>query len=115
MIKCPVCRKEVSELDESCPHCGITFDDTAIREEYEDENIENVSFDNAKCLNVMAYINIVLSIIAAILIWINFSLSKITDEINLLGIFGGVAILIAGFTLFFLLRTIVDIYRKVKK
>jgi len=49
MIKCPVCKKEVSELDENCPYCGITFDDTATREEYESERIEDVSFDNAKC------------------------------------------------------------------
>jgi len=63
----------------------------------------------------VAFINIVLSIIATILIWINFSVSKITDEINLLGITGGIAVLITGFTLFFLLRTIVDIYRKVEK
>lgn len=116
MIQCPVCRKEVSELDESCPYCGIEFDDTVTGEKYKNENLEgeDISFGNAKCLNIMAYINITLSIVAAILIWINFSISKITDEVNLLGIFGGIAILIMGFTSFFLLKTIVDIYRKVE-
>ena len=27
MLKCPECKKEVSELDEVCPHCGIMFSD----------------------------------------------------------------------------------------
>ena len=26
MIKCPVCKKEISELDEKCPYCHINLD-----------------------------------------------------------------------------------------
>lgn len=78
----------------------------------------------------MANINIMLSIIGAILIWVNFSTMEVTKEsifknyssghytatvINWYGVIGGIAVLIVGFTLFFLLKTIVDIYKEVEK
>lgn len=134
MVKCPVCKKEISELDESCPYCHTIFDD--ITEEISEtgrktENHEKEIYDkkrtNADCLNFMANINIILSIIGAILIWANFGTAEIirkstyfssgyTETIaNWYGIFGGVAVLIAGFTLYFLLKTIVDIYWKTEK
>ena len=82
---------------------------------------------NADNLNVMANINIILSIIGAILIWANFGTQEIrhkgsywetgyTETVaNWYGILGGVAVLIAGFTVFFLLKTIIDIYFEVEK
>lgn len=121
MIKCPVCKKKISELDERCPYCHINLDD--ITEDVE----ESKRITSADCLNVMANINIILSIIGAILIWVNFGTTEITHKgtyfssgytenvANWYGIFGGIVILIAGFTLFFLLKTIVDIYWEVER
>ena len=123
MIKCPVCKKEISELDESCPYCNIVFNaDNSVK-----ENSEYGKKNNAYYLNIMAYVNIILSIAGAILIWINFGTAEVahkstylssgyTETIaNWYGIFGGVAVLIIGFTLFFLLKTIVDIYWEIEK
>lgn len=140
MIKCPVCKKEVSELDETCPYCNANFKDMedefteVIEQLQEDETIEVENSDdteekrtNADCLSVMANINIILSIIGAIAIWCNFGTTEelhkgtylsgsYTETVaNWLGIIGGIAVLIGGFTLFFLLKTIVDIYRRVEE
>lgn len=128
MIKCPVCKKEISELDEKCPYCHMNLDD--VIEDVEEPKIITGTNDrritSADCLNVMANINIILSIIGTILIWVNFGTTEITHKgtyfssgyteniANWYGIFGGIAILIAGFTLFFLLKTIVDIYWEVE-
>ncbi|MCI8309112.1 MAG: hypothetical protein HFJ45_02650 [Clostridia bacterium] len=75
---------------------------------------------NATCLNIMAYINVIVSIIGAIYILFNFGIVKVESEYvgdyittNSYGIAGAIAMLIASFTIFFLLKTIVDIYRKV--
>lgn len=135
MVKCPVCGKDINELDESCPYCHIVFDDMIeeveemkeepeIRKEQNSVNNNEETITNAKCLNFMANLNIILSIICAIVIWVNFSTieykttskyaTSIT-EINWYGIFGGFGVLIAGFTLFFLLKTVVDIYGEVEK
>lgn len=144
MIKCPICRKEISELDESCPYCNTNFSELdennqEVKEVYREKNRNNAKKinsssnerehdrTNADNLNFMANINIILSIIGAILIWINFGTTEITRKstyfssgytenvANWYGIFGGIAVLIAGFTLFFLLKTIVDIYWEVEK
>lgn len=140
MVKCPVCKKEISELDESCPYCHTIFDDMTESDdmteeisetERKTENYEKEIYDkkrtNADCLNFIANINIILSIIGAILIWVNFGTAEITHKstyfsngytetiANWYGIFGGVAVLIAGFTLYFLLKTIVDIYWETEK
>ncbi len=69
---------------------------------------------NADYLNFMANLNIVLSIIGTIAIWVNFGMTEY-DEFNWIGIISGIAVLIAGFTLFFLLQTIIDIYEEVEK
>lgn len=136
MVKCPVCQKEISELDEKCPYCHIIFDDMIseniqeeriIQEIQTEENAEYKSRNNANYLNIMAYINIVLSIVGAISIWVCFSTVEVTKKytyssgtytdqvINWYGIFGGLGILIVGFTLFFLLKTLCDIYWKVER
>lgn len=70
-------------------------------------------FENADALNFMAVINIIISIVGAITVWSNFGETKY-DETNWFGIIGGLAILIVGFTQFFLLKTVVDIYDKMK-
>lgn len=137
MVKCPVCAKDINELDESCPYCHIVFDDmieeenstleerTDVNSEiHKEENNNEKTITNAKCLNFMANINIILSIIGAIVIWVNFSTIEYkttskyatpVTEVNWYGIFGGIGMLIIGFTLFFLLKTIVDIYWKEEK
>lgn len=144
MIKCPICNKNINELDEVCPYCKTDFDrldgiDQKIKLENKEENKERIqkmdfvlnervpNRTNADNLNVMANINIILSIIGAILIWANFGTQEIrhkgsywetgyTETVaNWYGILGGVAVLIAGFTVFFLLKTIIDIYFEVEK
>lgn len=142
MVKCPVCKKEINELDESCPYCHIIFDDMIdedfqeteeLIEEIKEENnqaennTKDLSICNADKLNIMANVNIIISIVGAFLLWCNFSTIEITKKytytsgtytdtvINWYGILGGVGILIAGFTLFFLLKTVADIYWEVEK
>lgn len=77
---------------------------------------------NADCLNTMANIIIVVSIIATIvLIFPNLvNLSEVingysTDSFTWLPIVSGVICLLSGVTLYFLLKTVVDIYRKVEE
>lgn len=77
---------------------------------------------NASYLNVMANLNLILSIIGSIIIFIKFSIIKDMsiyglehNSINWIGIISGLGVLIGGFTLFFLLETIVDIYWEVEK
>lgn len=129
MIKCPVCKKEISELDEKCPYCHINLD--GVIEDVEEPKIITGTNDrritSADCLNVMANINLILSIMSSIAIWFYFSTTEITKNytyisgtytekvINWYGILGGVAILFTGFTIYFLLKTIVDIYYEVKR
>lgn len=129
MIRCPVCKKEISELDESCPYCHINLIDVAENDEEKRKTIEthDREITSADCLNIMANLNLILSIISAIIIWFCFSTTEITKNytyisgtytdkvINWYGIFGGIAILFTGFTLFFLLKTIVGIYYEVEK
>lgn len=129
MVECPVCKKEISELDESCPYCHINLIDMAEDSEEKRKTIEihDRGIASADCLNIMANLNLILSIISAIIIWFCFSTTEITKNytyisgtytdkvINWYGILGGVAILFTGFTLFFLLKTIVDIYYEVEK
>lgn len=120
-MRCPVCKEKVNELDEVCPNCKTNFDEY---EEHEKKYTKEFKNTNADRLNFMAYINLVLSIVGAIAIWVNFSTieykatskyaTSIT-EINWYGIFGGIGILIVGFTLFFLLKTVADIYWEVGK
>ena len=74
-------------------------------------NEEKTKTRNADYLEKMAYVNVILFVIGAIYVIAN----SFVDEVNWIGIAIGIATLIVGFTLFFLLRTIVDIYRKVEK
>lgn len=40
MIKCPRCKKEVSELDENCKYCGLDFEKFEQKAENEVEDLE---------------------------------------------------------------------------
>lgn len=112
-MKCPKCDAEIEENVTNCPYCGSEVKELEKQEER----------TNADCLNFMANLNIVLSIISAIAVWVNFSTIEVigrytyetTTKTNWFGIIGGFGILIAGFTLFFLLKTIVDIYNEVQR
>lgn len=113
-MRCPVCKANVNELDEICPVCKTNFEDYERAKENFKEEIKKT---NADFLNIMAYINIILSIIATVIIWVNFSTIEYRSgytETNWYGVFGGIGILIAGFTLFFLLKTVVNIYDKIE-
>lgn len=118
-MKCPVCKSKINELDEICPNCKTNFDS------YEKEKIkfrEKERKTNADYLSIFSVINLIITIVGSIIIWINFSTTKIVKEysyisgsytetvVNWYGIAGGFVILISGFTIFFLLRTIIDIY-----
>ena len=114
MVKCPVCKTKINELDEICPNCKTNLDE-----------VGNKKKSNADILNFMANLNIILSIIGAIFIWVKFSTIEVIKKytftsgtytekvINWYAILGGVGILIAGFTLFFLLKKVADIYWEV--
>lgn len=103
-MECPNCKKEIEDWRAECPNCKINIEKYNEGKRQQFNKVENATF-----LNIFAYIDIIVSIIGTILIWINYSISDITKEINIIGIATGLAVLIGGFTLFFLLKTIVDI------
>lgn len=118
-MKCPICKANVNELADFCPNCKTNFDEY---EEYSRKHGKEESRTNADILNFMANLNITLTIISSIVIWLKFSTVEMvskygiaTTEMNWYGIIGGFGIFISGFTLFFLLKTIVDIYYEVEK
>lgn len=89
-----------------------------VLEQLENEEEQNIYDDsqtrrrltNADYLDIFSYINLVLFIIGALYVIIN----SFSDEINFTGIIIGVICLATGITLFLLLKTIVDIYRKIE-
>lgn len=63
-MECPKCKKEVNELDETCPKCGLVF------EEYEDEKKNNEETDMLgdktaflKFINVLQLIGFIIMMI----------------------------------------------------
>lgn len=72
-------------------------------------------------LNIFAAINLIISIISAVYIWVNFSVtntaysysSYTTTTINWSGIIAGAGVLLGGLTLYYTLSTIADIYERV--
>ncbi len=123
-MKCPVCKNKIKDiLADECPYCKTKFDDVKERKYKTNYNNEKC---NADILNVFANINLIISIIVAIFIWIRFSvIEKIgeynfikgeyakTAEINWCAILGGIGIIFSGLTLYFTLKTIIDIFDKV--
>lgn len=113
-------RTVINENDKRYGICDACWE--RVKEEEQSVNKQEERRTNADCLNFMANLNIILSIIGAIAIWVNFSTIKYTSkygstysETNWWAIIGGIGIIIAGFTLFFLMKTIVDIYYEVEK
>lgn len=114
MVKCPKCGKEVDEWIDECPYCKTNFT------KY--DKGETSDRNHAYWLNIFAVINIILCIISSIIVFINYSTTEVVKDynyltgtstetvINWLGILGGIAILITGFTIFFTLETIIDIH-----
>lgn len=114
MIKCPKCGKEVDEWEAKCPYCKTDFD------KY--DKGEESRRGPAYWLNIFAKINIILCIVVAVIIFINYSSIEVTEsynyiagtytetETNWIGIISGIAVLFFGFTQYFLLETIVDIH-----
>ena len=100
-MKCPICNEKVSRDVAFCPNCKT--------------NLEANERTNADKLEIFAYINIVIAIISAIIVWVKFSFISVNgkDVINWFGILGGAGIVISGLTLFYLLRTIVDIFNEI--
>ena len=77
---------------------------------------------NADWLGIIAVINLIIFIIVAIVIWVapfimeeEILFFEDTGEINLINIILGLGILLSGFTQYFLLKTVQDIYYKVEK
>lgn len=106
-MKCPKCDAEISNEETTCKYCN-----NVIKKDKEKERTY------ADCLNFFSNLNLIITIVSSIAIWINFSTIEYKSgysEINWYGIVGGAVTLIIGLTFVFLLKTIVDIYKKVKE
>lgn len=67
-MKCPNCNKNVSELDEKCPICGLNFD------KYEEDNKtteDETSFTKTAFIKIINILQIIGFIIMAIIAWNN--------------------------------------------
>lgn len=104
-MTCTKCNNEISELDEKCPYCGEKFED-----ESKTSKTDSIK-TYADRLNTVANVNMILSVVAAMIIWFNLGINQY-EELNWYGIVGGITILFGGYTLFLLLKTVVDIYNK---
>lgn len=76
-MKCPVCKTKVNELDEVCPNCKTNFDDY---EEHYKKHEREEKRTNANCLNVLAVINLIISILGTITIWVTFFSYRTVDK-----------------------------------
>lgn len=139
-MKCPVCKSSISELDEICPVCKtnleeyerdnkveyITNDDYT--DKYNNYHKNNIGGTRANTLSMLAKINLVISFISSIVVWIAFSTVEImgdydyilkkyetTTVTNWYAIFGGIGIIFMGILIYYTLMTIVDIFEKVDK
>ena len=88
----------------------------------EGERNMNNKAKNAEWLGIMAVINLVICILATIAIWVapfileeEFFIFEDKGGINVPAVILGIGVLISGFTQYFLLKTIQDIYYKIKK
>lgn len=111
-MKCPNCNREIEDWRGECPHCKSKAD-----------SMGDVERTNADCLNIVANINLAIFIIASLYYWYNVltGIYEIVnygfDEINIfiINLICGLSLILVGFTIFFLLKTIIDIYYKVNK
>ena len=110
-MKCTNCGKEIEDWRAECPYCKMNFE----------KNKQSSS--NAKYLNIMANINLGACIVSALILIIPTLLDiskdineyEIEEEFTWLPIGYAIRLLLVGFTTFFLLKTIADIYNKVSK
>ena len=121
MIKCPVCSKNIHETDEICPYCKTDFNEMVDNLKSSNSNNFKFKMTNAMGLNIMAWTNLFLMILGAIVVFANYSTIETpskyswgtpTTEPNIIGISVGIALLINAFTFFFFLQTIKDIAEK---
>lgn len=95
-MKCPNCNREVSELDEKCPICGLNF------EEYENKEKENkkAEFEYGCKTVFIRFINGLQLICCIVMAFINWS-----DEQGILGF----TFLFSGIVLFAFIKGFADI------
>lgn len=117
-MKCPICKEKVSELESICPNCKTNLN------EYEKSrsNRHIIEGTNAHKLSIMANINLIACIITSIILIVPnlLDLSAMINGISSnnsswITIILSLGTLIIGFTVYFLLKTIGDIYYKVEK
>lgn len=100
-MKCSICNEKVNRFDEICPNCK--------------NHLRENKRTNADKLEILAHINLIITIIGAVFVFINCSIVSISEEdtINWIGMLIGIGIIITGLTLFYLLKTIIDIYNEI--
>ena len=105
MVECPNCKNLIEDDSKQCLYCKTNFDE---EKTYENDKKD---FSNADILNIFSYVGLIITIIVGIILSID---AFIQDRFNLYFLLGGISILFSGFILFFLLKTIVDIYDKIE-
>ena len=113
-VTCKHCGKEVESWRTYCPNCNKKIrSDSEIK-----SNLHTIS------LNICANLMLILGILSTIAIFINFSTIKVLKssstlytpiydtQINWYGILGGIGMLLATFTVYYLCKTVIDIYNK---
>ena len=92
-MKCPRCKNNVSELDETCPRCGLIFDEYEETEQKVQEDDEEKS--KTILLKIINIIQLIGCIIFAIVYWSNEEIL-----IGFVFLFGGIILyaFIKGFT-----------------
>lgn len=112
---CPNCKVEVKDeliKNGKCPFCEYKLQENMARETSEKIKM-HIGDIHAKRLNMMANVNIVLSIIGAMIVLVSYFSEYYSLNIYVISI--AIGILIFGFTQYYLLKTVVDIYNKEKR
>lgn len=112
IMVCPKCKVnlEIHHIQSGeCPFCGYKFEGRIIKEENE-KSKANIGQIHSKRLEIMANINIILSVISAVVVLTSYYSEYYGLNIYVIGIV--IAILLFGITQYYLLKTIVDIYNK---
>lgn len=104
-MKCPVCETEVSDFDSICPNCQIQLYDNNI--DKESNHSYGKESKNADRLEIIANINLFIIILAVIY----YFYEGFTNEAVYIII--GIGLLLSGLTIYFVLKTIVDIFDRV--
>ena len=85
-MRCPKCNKEVSELDEKCTSCGLSFEEYESQKEAEENEKKEVG-DKTILLRIIIAIQLIGCFIAAMAFWSD-------EEIGLgfIVLFGGIVL-----------------------